>query len=210
MSNLSSVKPNGAGSRVGSGPRWCICMSDNMLHRFVSDRTRVGKVPIASCDRGLQVDDLKAAGALSCSYVIGAHRTGSQRIILAQPCMHHAPSRGCCRALSSVSDYTPTPSIHCTRGFAAWCALREGTVYHVPEVPHCTPTVRPTLSFHGHTASHISTGGGGRRVTTAVCGTSSSTKSFTEAPGRVHTGVRKLISCSSRCPWSSQSCQRCP
>ena len=108
------------------------------------------------------------------------------------------------------SATTPTPSIHCTRGFAAWCALREGTVYHVPEVPHCTPTVRPTLSFHGHTASHISTGGGGRRVTTAVCGTSSSTKSFTEAPGRVHTGVRKLISCSSRCPWSSQSCQRCP
>ena len=55
-------------------------------------------------DRGLQVDDLKAAGALSCSYVIGAHRTGSQRIILAQPWMNHAPSRGCCRALSAVGE----------------------------------------------------------------------------------------------------------
>ena len=55
-------------------------------------------------DRGLQVDDLKVAGALSCSYVIGADRTGSQRIKLAPPCMNHAPSRGCCRALSAVGE----------------------------------------------------------------------------------------------------------
>ena len=60
-------------------------------------------------DRGLQVIDLKAAGALSCSYVIGTHCTGSQRIILAQRCMHHAPTRGCCRASwQSANDGTQT------------------------------------------------------------------------------------------------------
>ena len=45
-------------------------------------------------DRGLQVLDLKAAGALSCSSIIEAMQTGSHSIILASPCMHHAPSRG--------------------------------------------------------------------------------------------------------------------
>ena len=55
-------------------------------------------------DRGLQVIDLKAAGALSCPYVIGAHCIGSQRIILAQRCMHHAPTRGCCRASLAVGE----------------------------------------------------------------------------------------------------------
>ena len=53
-------------------------------------------------DRGLQVLDLKAAGSLSCSCVVEAIRAGSYIIILASPCMHHAPSRGRCRA--SVGD----------------------------------------------------------------------------------------------------------
>ena len=55
-------------------------------------------------DRDLQVLDLKAAGALSCSYVIGAHCTRSQSIILAQRRMHHAPTRGCCRASLAVGE----------------------------------------------------------------------------------------------------------
>ena len=49
-------------------------------------------------DRGLQVLDLKAAGALSCSCVVEAIRAGSHSIKLASPIMHHAPSRGRCRA----------------------------------------------------------------------------------------------------------------
>ena len=47
-------------------------------------------------DRGLQVIDLKAAGALS--YMIGTDHTGSHTITVARTCMHHAPSRGCCQA----------------------------------------------------------------------------------------------------------------
>ena len=49
-------------------------------------------------DRGLQVIDLKAAAALSCSYMIGTDHTGSHTITVALACTHHAPSRGCCRA----------------------------------------------------------------------------------------------------------------
>jgi len=49
-------------------------------------------------DRGLQVLDLKAAGALSCSCVVEAIRAGSHSIKLASPIMHHAPSCGRCRA----------------------------------------------------------------------------------------------------------------
>ena len=48
-------------------------------------------------DRGLQVFDLKAAAALSCSYTIGTDHAGSHTITVARTCMHHAPSRGCCR-----------------------------------------------------------------------------------------------------------------
>ena len=49
-------------------------------------------------DGGVQVLDLKAAGALSCSSVIEAIRTGvaghhTSTIMLVVPCMHHAPSR---------------------------------------------------------------------------------------------------------------------
>ena len=40
-------------------------------------------------DRDLQVFDLKAAVALSSTCVIEAGRTGSRRIMLAVPCMHH-------------------------------------------------------------------------------------------------------------------------
>ena len=47
-------------------------------------------------DRSLQVFDLKAAAAPSNSSVVEAIRTGSHSIILASPCMHHAPSRGRC------------------------------------------------------------------------------------------------------------------
>ena len=42
--------------------------------------------------------DLKAAAALSCSYMIGTGRAGSHTIIVARTCMHHAPTRGCCQA----------------------------------------------------------------------------------------------------------------
>ena len=41
----------------------------------------------------LQVLDLKAAGALSCSYVVCVSHTVSCDIKLAQPFMHHAPYR---------------------------------------------------------------------------------------------------------------------
>ena len=55
-------------------------------------------------DRDLQVFDLKAAVTLSSTCVIEADRTGSRRIMLAVACMHHAPSRGCCRASLAVGE----------------------------------------------------------------------------------------------------------
>ena len=54
--------------------------------------------PTRWSDRDLQVIDLKAAAALSCSYMIGTDHTGSHTITVARFCMHHAPSRGCCQA----------------------------------------------------------------------------------------------------------------
>ena len=55
-------------------------------------------------DRGLQVFDLKAAAALSCSYTIGTNHAGSHTITVARTCMNHAPSRGCCRAYLAVGE----------------------------------------------------------------------------------------------------------
>ena len=62
-------------------------------------------------DRGLQVLDLKAAGALSCSCVVEAIRAGSHSINLASPSMHHAPSRGRCRASVGRRRTDMNPSI---------------------------------------------------------------------------------------------------
>ena len=62
-------------------------------------------------DRGLQVLDLKAAGALSCSCVVEDIRAGSHSIKLASPSMHHAPSRGRCRASVGRRQVDMNPSI---------------------------------------------------------------------------------------------------
>ena len=62
-------------------------------------------------DRGLQVLDLKAAGALSCSCVVEDIRAGSHSIKLASPSMHHAPSRGRCRASVGRRRTDMNPSI---------------------------------------------------------------------------------------------------
>ena len=56
----------------------------------------VDAAPMTSCsDSDLQVFDLKAAVALRVSHTAGADYTGSFRVKLAQPSMHHAPTRGC-------------------------------------------------------------------------------------------------------------------
>ena len=62
-------------------------------------------------DRDLQVFDLKAAGALSCSTMIEATQTESHSIILASQCMDHAPSRGRCRASVGRRRTDMNPSI---------------------------------------------------------------------------------------------------
>ena len=62
-------------------------------------------------DRGLQVLDLKAAGALSCSCVVEDIQAGSHSIKLASPSMHHAPSRGRCRASVGRRQIDMNPSI---------------------------------------------------------------------------------------------------
>ena len=61
-------------------------------------------------DRDLQVFDLKAAVSLSSAWVIEAGRTGSRRIMLAVPCMHHAPSRGHRRRLRGGRQTDMNPS----------------------------------------------------------------------------------------------------
>ena len=59
----------------------------------------VDAAPMKSCsDSDLQVFDLKAAVALRVSHTAGADDTGSFRVKLAQPSMHHAPTRGCRQA----------------------------------------------------------------------------------------------------------------
>ena len=62
-------------------------------------------------DRDLQVFDLKAAATLSSTCVIETGRTGSRRIMLAVPCMHHAPSRGHRRRLRGGRQTDMNPSI---------------------------------------------------------------------------------------------------
>ena len=53
----------------------------------------VDRTPMKSwSDSSLQVDDLKAAAALLSSAMTGATYTLSHTIMLALPCMHHAPS----------------------------------------------------------------------------------------------------------------------
>ena len=55
----------------------------------------VDAAPMKSCsDSDLQVFDLKAAAALRVSHTAGTDGTGSYRVKLAQPSMHHAPTRG--------------------------------------------------------------------------------------------------------------------
>ena len=61
-------------------------------------------------DRDLQVLDLKAAGALSCSYVVCVSHTVSCDIKLAQPLMHHAPYRGRCQASHGRHQKVRNPS----------------------------------------------------------------------------------------------------
>ena len=61
-------------------------------------------------DRGLQVIDLKAAAALSCSYMIGTDHTGSHTITVACTCMHHAPSHGHRRRLRGRRQTDTNPS----------------------------------------------------------------------------------------------------
>ena len=58
----------------------------------------------------LQVLDLKAAGALSCSYVVCVSHTVSCDIKLAQPFMHHAPYRGRCQASHGRHQRVRNPS----------------------------------------------------------------------------------------------------
>ena len=62
-------------------------------------------------DRDLQVFDLKAAVTLSSTCVIEADQIGSRRIMLAVPCMHHAPSRGHRRRLRGGRQTDMNPSI---------------------------------------------------------------------------------------------------
>ena len=63
----------------------------------------------SSSDRGLQVLDLKAAGTLSSSAVTGATCTRSHTIMVALPCMHHAPSdwRSASTRQDSLTDMNP-------------------------------------------------------------------------------------------------------
>ena len=67
-------------------------------------------------DRDLQVIDLKAAAALSCSYMIGTGHAGSHTIIVAHTCMHHAPTRGCCQASSAFGGGRQTDMNPATAG----------------------------------------------------------------------------------------------
>ena len=53
-------------------------------------------------DRSLQVDDLKATGALSCFHIIVATYRTATSITLAHSCMHHAPSDGAHRSICGV------------------------------------------------------------------------------------------------------------
>ena len=55
----------------------------------------VDAAPMKSCsDSDLQVFDLNAAAALRVSHSAGTDGTESYRVKLAQPSMHHAPTRG--------------------------------------------------------------------------------------------------------------------
>ena len=59
--------------------------------------------------RGLQVLDLKAVGTLSSSAMTGATCTRSHTIMVALPCMHHAPSdwRSASTRQDSLTDMNP-------------------------------------------------------------------------------------------------------
>ena len=67
--------------------------------------------PMKSCsDSDLQVFDLKAAAALRVSHTAGTDYTGSFRVKLAQPSMHHAPTRGCRQASTDRRRTAMNPS----------------------------------------------------------------------------------------------------
>ena len=71
----------------------------------------VDAAPMKSCsDSDLQVFDLKAAVALRVSHTAGADDTGSFRVKLAQPSMHHAPTRGCRQASTDRRRTAMNPS----------------------------------------------------------------------------------------------------
>ena len=71
----------------------------------------VDAAPMKSCsDSDLQVFDLKAAVALRVSHTAGADDTGSFRVKLAQPSMHHAPTRGCRQASADRRRTAMNPS----------------------------------------------------------------------------------------------------
>ena len=108
----SAVRPlrpsDGRSPRTYRGP--------GLRQGAVSNAHRVGAGEVQNCSSrrrrahaeerwstsDLQVIDLKAAAALSCSYMIGTGRAGSHTIIVARTCMHHAPTRGCCQASVAV------------------------------------------------------------------------------------------------------------
>ena len=72
-----------------------------------------------SCsDSDLQVFDLKAAAALRVSHTAGTDYTGSFRVKLAQPSMHHAPTRSRPGALRGprAEDALPQAAMASQRG----------------------------------------------------------------------------------------------
>ena len=81
-----------------------IALTQDVFRRKCSSWGRRAHTEERWSTRDLQVIDLKAAAALSSSYMIGTDHAGSHTTTVARTCMHHAPSRGCCRAYLAVGE----------------------------------------------------------------------------------------------------------
>ena len=68
-----------------------IALAQEVYHSAATETSSASPM-IEMSDRGLQVLDLKAAGALSSLAVTEVICTGSLTIVLVLPCMHTAPS----------------------------------------------------------------------------------------------------------------------
>ena len=103
---LGRIEPEGTHKersqmRIAQTLEWYISAAHGDVGRTLNNEWR---------DRYLQVFDLKAAVTLSSECVMEAGRTGSQRIMLAVPCMHHAPSCGHRRRLCGGRQTDMNPS----------------------------------------------------------------------------------------------------